>query len=133
LVTNLGCGSVRRLRRWFLVPADRAVAGVKSLRGLPFATAPRSFGTAAYDQLVDALRAAGLDPDFLPAGNDRETLAAVAAGRACGFTVDPGLELPGVTRLPADDFPLRVRVVWREPGPAREVVSAIESCLGSDQ
>lgn len=136
LVHALECGPVLKLRRWLLVPSDHPVAratapAVRSLTGLPFALAPRAHGTAAYDLFVDTLRGRGLDPRFLPAVSDRETVAAVAAGRAFGLTADGSLHAPGVTRLALQDdgIGLRVRLVWRDPGPSAAVRAAVESAL----
>lgn len=138
LITALDCGEVRKVPRWLLVPEDHPTAtaaapSVRSLRGLPIATVPRSHGTAAFDLFVDTVHAKGLDPEFLPATNDRETVAAVAAGRAAGFTTDPRLDAPGVAvvTVPGDDFALRLRLVWRAPGPPSEIRAAIESALPS--
>jgi DNA-binding transcriptional LysR family regulator len=122
LVNALECGPVIKVPSWFLVPAGR-----EDLRGLSCATAPRSHGTAAFDLLADSLRAAGLDPDFVAASGDREVVAAVATGRAFGLTTDPYLQAPGVSRLPAGEFGLRVRLVWRSLGD--DVRSALEAAL----
>ncbi|QWF84661.1 LysR family transcriptional regulator [Amycolatopsis sp. CA-230715] len=138
LITALDCGDVLKVPRWFLVPHDHPTAtaaapAVRSLRGLPIATVPRSHGTAAFDLFVDTVHAKGLDPEFLPAATDRETVAAVAAGRAVGLTTDPRLDAPGVAvvTVPGDDFALRLRLVWRAPGPPSDVRDAIESALPS--
>ncbi|MBP2320998.1 DNA-binding transcriptional LysR family regulator [Kibdelosporangium banguiense] len=122
LVNTLECGPVIRVPSWFLVPSGR-----EDLRGLSCATIPRSHGTAAFDLLADTLRASGLDPDFLAASNDREVVAAVATGQAFGITTDPFLQAPGIARLPAAEFGLRVRLVWRSL--AADVRSALEAAL----
>lgn len=129
LIHALECGPVIKLPRRFLVPADRAAEEITQLAGLPFATVPRSHGTAAFDLLVDTLRAKGLDPSFRPAVNDSETVAAVAAGRAFGFTADPHLYAPGITavELCGEEFWLRVRLVWKVCAPG--IRSAIEAAL----
>lgn len=130
LIHPLECGRVVRLPTAFLVPAGhRAVQRITHLADLPLATVPRSHNTAAHDLLVDSLRAKGLDPHVIPAATDRETVAAVAAGRAFGLTADPRLSAPGVDRveLGGDEFALRLRVVWRDSAPAG--LAAIEDAL----
>lgn len=129
LVHPLECGAVVKLPTEFLVPAGRTVQRFAHLRDLSLATAPRSHNTAAWDLLVDSLRAKGLDPVAVPAATDRETVAAVAAGAAFGLTADPNLQAPGVTRvvLGGDEFHLRVRLVWRAPEP--ELRPTIEAAL----
>lgn len=129
LIHALECGPVIKLPRRFLVPADRPVEEITDLTGLPFATVPRSHGTAAFDLLVDTLRAKGLDPSFWPAVNDSETVAAVAAGRAFGFTADPQLSAHGIAtvELCGDEFWLRIRLVWKSCAPG--VRQAIEAAL----
>jgi DNA-binding transcriptional LysR family regulator len=129
LIHGLECGPVLKLGTSFLVPADHRATRITQLRGLPFATVPRSHGTAAFDLLVDTLRAKGLDPSFVSSVDDRETVAAVAAGRAFGITADPHLRAPGVTRVEfaGDAFALRLRLVWRAPGPDEQVRAAIEA------
>ncbi|CAM4138677.1 LysR family transcriptional regulator [Kibdelosporangium persicum] len=126
LVNSLECGPVIKVPTWFLVPDGHDVSAVTDMRGLPFATAPRSHGTAAFDLFADRLRAAGLDPSFLPAVDDREIVAAVAAGRAFGVTCDPHLRAPGVVRVALDEeFSLRVRLVWRVlPPSVRDAITA---------
>ncbi|ONI77796.1 LysR family transcriptional regulator [Actinosynnema sp. ALI-1.44] len=117
LVTSLECGPVVKIPSWALVPHGHKASGIKDLHCLPFATAPRSHGTAAFDLFADRLRAAGLDPAFVPAVDDREIVAAVAARRAFGMTCDPHLRAPGVDRVAVDEeFSLRVRLVWRSLG-----------------
>ncbi|MGW1679270.1 LysR family transcriptional regulator [Saccharopolyspora sp. NPDC002376] len=128
LIGALTSGPVLKIPRWLLIPADRKPA-LRSLRGLACATAPRSHGTAAFDLLVDTLRAKGLDADFLPAPGDRDAITAVAAGRAFALTADPMLDGPGVVRAPAgDDLALRVRLVWQESA-AEDVRTAFEAAL----
>ncbi|WP_406691743.1 LysR family transcriptional regulator [Saccharopolyspora sp. ID03-671] len=133
LLGDLGTSPVVKIPRRVLVPADHPAAarpGIRALRGLACATAPRAHGTAAFDLLVDTLRERGLDPEFLPAPGDRDALGAVAAGRAFALTTDPDLRAPGVTAVPAgDEFALRVRVVWPEPSPQPEVCRALETAL----
>ncbi|RSM82583.1 LysR family transcriptional regulator [Kibdelosporangium aridum] len=126
LVNSLECDSVIKVPSWFLVPSGHQVSAVTDLRGLPFAAPPRSHGTAAFDLFADRLRAAGLDPTFVPAAGEREIVAAVAAGRAFGMTCDPHLQAPGVDRVALDDeFSLRVRLVWRALKPdVRDAISA---------
>lgn len=136
LLNALECGPVIKLPRWLLVPSDHPAAASRSLttralRDLPFATAPRGHGSAAFDLLADTLRGKGLDPDFLPVADDREAATAVATGRAFGITADPDLRAPGVSRMPdpSEDFALRVRLVWCAPGPAQDVLDGVESVL----
>lgn len=139
LLGNLECGPVLALPRWLLLPAGHRAAatsapGIRSLRGLPFATTPRGHGPAAFDLLADTLRGKGLDPAFLPAADDREVITAVAAGRAFGITADPDLHAPGVFRAPNPhpDLVLRVRLIWCDPGPPPEVRAAVGSVLGAE-
>ncbi|SEG97922.1 DNA-binding transcriptional regulator, LysR family [Saccharopolyspora kobensis] len=132
LIGALTPGPVLKIRRWLLIPSDRKPS-IRGLRGLACATAPRNHGTAAFDLLVDTLRAKGLDPDFLPAPGDREAITAVAAGRAFALTTDPELDGPGVVRAPAgDDLALRVRLVWQESA-AEDVRTAFEASLRGDR
>ncbi|HEX6354780.1 LysR family transcriptional regulator [Actinophytocola sp.] len=133
LVHPLECGQVVKLPAEFLVPAGRTVQRFAHLRELALAAAPRSHNTAASDLLVDSLRAKGLDPVLLPAPTDRDTVAAVAAGRAFGLTADPDLRTPGVDRvaLGGEEFHLRVRLVWRPPTP--ELREVIEDALTGDR
>ncbi|KAA5825875.1 LysR family transcriptional regulator [Saccharopolyspora hirsuta] len=133
LIGALTPGPVLKIPRWLLIPAEHPAAdrrpSLRALRGLACATAPRSHGTAAFDLLVDTLRAKGLDPDFLPAPGDRDAITAVAAGRAFALTTDPELDGPGAVRAPAgDDLALRVRLVWQESA-ADDVVGAFEASL----
>ncbi|MER7014742.1 LysR family transcriptional regulator [Saccharopolyspora sp. NPDC000359] len=132
LIGALTSGPVLKIPRWLLVPAEHAAdrkPSLRALRGLACATAPRNHGTAAFDLLVDTLRAKGLDPDFVPAPGDRDAITAVAAGRAFALTTDPDLDGPGVVRAPAgDDLALRVRLVWQESA-ADDVVAAFEASL----
>jgi DNA-binding transcriptional LysR family regulator len=132
LVHPLECGAVVKLPTEFLVPAGRSVLRFAHLRDLSLAMAPRSHNTAAWDLLVDSLRAKGLDPAVVPAPTDRETVAAVAAGGTFGLTADPDLRAPGVDRvaLGGDEFHLRVRLVWRAPAP--DLCQAIEDVLTGD-
>ncbi|GAA2776172.1 LysR family transcriptional regulator [Saccharopolyspora taberi] len=134
LIGTLDCGAVIRVPRWLLVPAGHPAAdggSLRALKGLACATAPRRHGTAAFDLLLDTLRAKGLDPVFLPAADDRAAVTAVAAGRAFALTTDPSLRVPGVVRGPAagDDLALRVRLVRSEAGPPDAVVAAVETAL----
>lgn len=132
LIGVLTTGPVLKIPRWLLIPADRKPS-IRGLHGLACATAPRNHGTAAFDLLVDTLRAKGLDPDFLPAPGDREAITAVAAGRAFALTTDPELDGPGVVRAPAgDDLALRVRLVWQESA-AEDVRTAFEASLRGDR
>nr|WP_042190354.1 LysR family transcriptional regulator [Kibdelosporangium sp. MJ126-NF4]CEL19261.1 transcriptional regulator, LysR family [Kibdelosporangium sp. MJ126-NF4]CTQ94940.1 transcriptional regulator, LysR family [Kibdelosporangium sp. MJ126-NF4] len=128
LVNSLECGPVLKIPSWALVPSGHEVHALTDLRGLPFAAAPRSHGTAAFDLFADRLRAAGLDPGFVPASDERQILAAVAAGRAFGMTCDPHVRAPGVDRIAVDEeFWLRVRLVWRVL--AADVLGAITGAL----
>lgn len=135
LVHPLESGRVLRVPTELLVPAGLAVQRIGQLRGLALATVPRSHNTAAFDLLVDSLRLKGLDPEVVPAPTDRETVAAVASGRAFGITADTALRAPGVERvaLGGTDFHLRVRLVWRAPGPDAALRDAVEAAVAEVQ
>lgn len=134
LLGELRAGPVFKLPRRLLVPeghlADRDKSSLRALSGLACATAPRAHGTAAFDLLMDTLRAKGLDPEFLPAPGDRDALSAVVACRAFALSTDLRLAAPGARTVPAgEELALRVRVVGPEPVPQQDVHDALEAAL----
>ncbi|MDF0530213.1 LysR family transcriptional regulator [Tsukamurella sp. 8F] len=139
VVGGLPAGPVVRYERAVLVPAAHAVVAasrprMRALTGLRFAHPPRAANPPAFDEIIDNLRGAGLDPEPMPIGSDTELVAAVAAGVAFGLsTVPAAFESVGAVRciaMNADATALRVRVVYRSPE-VREAAEALTDALWS--
>lgn len=140
LLGPLQSGPVHRLDTALLLPADHPAATpgpvvLRSLRGLAFATPPRTHGPAAHDLLLDTLEQRGLVATPVSAPDERAALVLVAAGRAFAFTADPDVDAPGVVRreVAGEALPLRLRVAWRRPGPDRAVRDAVLGALDHEQ
>ncbi|MZD06404.1 LysR family transcriptional regulator, partial [Streptomyces sp. SID5785] len=119
VLDGLAAGPVVLVPSWVLTPVEpRGGPG----RRLPVAVRPREEAPAAHDLFVDTLASRGRTVDTVVISDERAGLALVAAGQAVLVTADPTLAASGVTRRPATDppLPLRLRVVWDARGPAAE-------------
>jgi DNA-binding transcriptional LysR family regulator len=140
LLGTLHSGPVHRLATALLLPADHPAATgagpvvLRSLRGLALAAAPRTHGPAAHDLLLDTLEQRGLVTEPVSAPDDRAALVLVATGRAFAVTADPDLRAPGVVRrtVAGEPLPLRLRAVWRGPGPDVAVREAVLAALDAE-
>lgn len=137
LLGSLQSGPVHRLDTALLLPAAHPAAatagpvGLRSLRGLALATAPRPHGPAAHDLLLDTLEQRGLVTGTVNAPDDRSALVHVVAGRAFALTADPDLGAPGVARrdVAGEPLPLRLRTAWRGDGPDPAIRDAVQDAL----
>ncbi|GAA4663645.1 LysR family transcriptional regulator [Gordonia humi] len=120
LTAGLESTATIRLPRRVIVPTTHPTASAERprlsrLADLSLAYTPRSAGPPAFDQLIDELRAAGVDPSTTVTASVTECAALVAAGDAFTVTADPGAfrEVPGVSVLSTDLPRMRVRIVYR--------------------
>lgn len=111
---GLAAGRVVLFPTWLLTPTERPAGARGSTRRLPVAVRPREEAPAAHDLLVDTLGSRGRRVETVVVSDERAGLALVAAGQAVLVTADATLTADGVTRTPAADppLPLRLRVVW---------------------
>ncbi|AZG47125.1 LysR family transcriptional regulator [Gordonia insulae] len=136
---TLTAGTVVRLPRWVVVPADHAAASaarprLRQLADLSLCLPPRAWNPPAHDQLLDGLREHGLDSAARPIASDTELVAAVTGGSAFGLTAHRELfaavaSVRCVT-MSDDVTALRLKVIHRSPDHAAltgELTSALRS------
>lgn len=137
LVTGLESTASIRFSRAIVVPSSHAASTadrprLAQLSDLKLAYAPRTTNPPGFDQLIDELRAAGVDPRTGVATSVVEAAALIASGRAFTVTVDPSAfdGVAGVSVLPIDPDRLRLRlqVVYRS-ATHRELAEQLASDL----
>ncbi|MCF8569285.1 LysR family transcriptional regulator [Gordonia sp. HY002] len=122
LVSGLESTASIRFSRAIVIPSSHPASTVDrprlaQLSDLELAYAPRTTNPAGFDQLIDELRAAGVDPRTTAATSVLEATALIASGRAFTVTADPSAfgTVSGVSVMPVDPDRLRIRlhVVYR--------------------
>lgn len=132
VVDGCDAGEVHELPRRLLLPSTSTAERIGRV-DVPLACSPRSGHPAAHDQMIDQLRRLGHPGTVRPVESGAEARALVAAGLACAL-VGGGDAAEGPWRvLPAEELPLRVRVVRRrlasDPELLRRLAGSAEAVL----
>lgn len=118
---------VVRLPSWLLVPPEDVSDGesghrLRDMVRRPVAVPPRAHAPAAHDLLIDTLLEHGVTHPTVTVEDERAALALVATGQACTLAFDmPPPHGVAAIALPTDLLPLRLRVVWADRSPGRDL------------
>ncbi|AKN16118.1 LysR family transcriptional regulator [Mycobacterium haemophilum DSM 44634] len=138
LLDEIQASPTVRIPRWFLLPSEHRAARaaaphIQMLSGLCFATPPRAHNPPSHDQLIDRLRARGLDPAIMAAPSLRDVISAVLSGQCFGLTTGQSPNLAGIARrrMIRKESSLTVRVATADVNRFQRPVDILDRVLRS--